>query len=367
MMNKKVLVFGMTDNPGGVESVIMNYYRNIDRNQIQFDFLCNYKTIAYEHEIKSLGGNIFYITPRKLNPFKFRKELYAFMNKHANEYSVFWVNVCSLVNIDYLVFAKKFGIPKIIIHCHNSDNDGNSLKKTLHIYNKMRIGKYATDFWSCSDSASPWFFTSKIIHSKNYKVIPNAIDVDKFKRNDEIRKAMRKKYKVEDKIVIGHVGRFHFQKNQGFLIDIFEQLVKHNDKYKLILIGQGFSENEIRQKVKSKGLEDKVIFCGVQSDTSQFYQMMDCFVFPSLFEGLGIAALEAQACSLPCVLSDQIPSIVNVNDNVVFLPLNARFSNWLDAIEYFTRSNQTLVDNKMSDSIFDIKKQVKSFERMLVQ
>lgn len=363
---KKVLVFGMTENPGGIESVIMNYYRNINREVIQFDFLCNCRTIAYEKEIESLGGKIFSVTARKKNPLEFRKQMNDFMKLHAKEYDAIWVNVCSLVNIDYLIFAKKYKIPKIIIHCHNSDNDGNQIKKLVHLYNKNRIEKYATDFWSCSDAASPWFFGQKIIHSDKYKVIPNAIDVEQYERNDEVRIAMRKKYQLEDKIVIGHVGRFHFQKNHSFLIDIFEQLARRNDKYRLILIGQGALENDIKKLVAQKSLEKKVIFCGVQSDTSEFYQMMDCFVLPSLFEGLGIVALEAQACSLPCVLSDQVPSIVKVNDNVSFLSLKADLNKWADTIEYYTSHSDLCLENHMQESIFSIKKQTDFFERLLL-
>lgn len=362
---KRVLVFGMTENPGGIESVIMNYYRNINRNLMQFDFLCNCETIAYKEEIRSLGGKIFSVTPRKKDPLKFRRQMNAFMKNHAKEYNAIWVNVCSLVNIDYLIFAKKYGIPRIIIHCHNSDNDGGRIKKLVHLYNKLRIEKYATDFWSCSDTASPWFFSQKIIQSNKYKVIPNAIDVDQYKRNDKIRAEMRKKYQVEDKIVVGHVGRFHFQKNHRFLIDVFEQLAKRNEKYRLILIGQGTLENEIKQLVKQKGLEQKVIFCGVQSDTNKFYQMMDCFVLPSVFEGLGIVALEAQACSLPCVLSDQVPRVVKINDNVQFLSLKADLSEWADSIEDYAEHSNLLCENHMNESIFSIKRQIDCFERLL--
>ena len=160
-MKRKVLVFGMTENPGGIESVIINYYRNINRDLIQFDFLCNCTTIAYEEEIRSLGGKIISVTARKKNPMKFRRQINEFMKIHAKEYDAIWINVCSLVNIDYLIFAKKYGIPRIIIHCHNSDNDGNQIKKLVHLYNKMRIEKYATDFWSCSDIASLGFLVRK--------------------------------------------------------------------------------------------------------------------------------------------------------------------------------------------------------------
>lgn len=365
-MKRKVLVFGMTENPGGIESVIMNYYRHLNRDLMQFDFLCNCPSIAYEEEIRSLGGKIFSVTARKKNPLKFRRQIHEFMKKHSREYDAIWVNVCSLVNIDYLILAKRYGIPRIIIHCHNSDNDSNQIKKLVHLYNKMRIEKYATDFWSCSDFASPWFFSQKIMHSDKYRVIPNAIDIDQYKRNDIVRAEMRKKYQVEDKIVIGHVGRFHFQKNHGFLIDVFEQLTKRSEQYRLILVGQGVLENDIKNLVKQKGLEQKVIFCGVQSDTSKFYQMMDCFVLPSLFEGLGIVALEAQACSLPCIFSDLVPRMVQVNDNVSFLSLKANLSEWVNAIEYYTSHSKLSYENRMDESIFNIKRQSDYFERLLL-
>jgi len=221
---KKVLVFGMTENPGGIESVVMNYYRHIDRNVIQFDFLCNCSSIAYEDEIKFLGGKIYYITARKVNYFKFKAELKNFMQKHETEYSAIWVNVCSLINIDYLISAKKYRIPKRIIHCHNSSNDGGIIKFCIHQFNKKRLTRYATHFWSCSEDASPWFFDERIRQSANYKVIINGIDVQKYSSNQAIREQYREKLEIKDKVVIGHVGRFHFQKNHRLLIEWFRLL-----------------------------------------------------------------------------------------------------------------------------------------------
>ena len=136
-MTKKVLVFGMTENPGGVESVIMNYYRNIDLKRVHFDFLCNsYEPIAYEDELTSNGAKCFHFVARSKNPIKYHKELKTFFKKHADEYSAIWVNVCSLANIDYLKLAKKYGISKRIIHSHNSENMDSKLRGKLHEYNK---------------------------------------------------------------------------------------------------------------------------------------------------------------------------------------------------------------------------------------
>ncbi|OLR62927.1 hypothetical protein BHF69_09690 [Anaerostipes sp. 992a] len=361
----KILVFGMTNNPGGVESVIMNYYRNINREKIQFDFLCNSQVVAYEDEIKSLGGKIYKITARKDNYFKFKRELRAFMSGNAFKYSAIWVNICSLVNIDYLIFAKKYGITRRIIHCHNSDNDAGFIKSCVHKFNKMRIGKIATDFWSCSEEASPWFFDKTVIQGEAYKIITNAIDVKKYKQNDALRKKYRSEFGLENNIVVGHVGRFHFQKNHKFLIDIFEELVKRNSQYHLLLVGQGELEEEIKKIVKEKGLMKQVSFTGVRMDVENLYQMMDIFVLPSVFEGLGIVALEAQAASLPCLLADTVPPIVKVNDNVEFLALNQKIDLWADRIEQLIQESDKKWMNKLEVSEFNIETQVRNFERML--
>lgn len=362
---RKVLVFGMTENPGGIESVIMNYYRYIDKNQIQFDFLCNCTKIAYEEEIEELGGVIYKITPRKKNYLRFKKELKEFMQLHAHEYYAIWVNVCSLVNIDYLIYAKKYNIPKRIIHCHNSANDGGKTKLLIHKYNKKRIFSYATDFWSCSEDAAPWFFDKTIVNSARYRIIPNAIDVRKYKRSQSIREEYRKRLGLENKIVIGHVGRFHFQKNHHFLIEIFEELAKRKDEYHLLLVGQGELEQEIKELVKNRNLENKVTFLGARSDMCNIYQVMDCFVMPSQFEGLGIVALEAQATQVPCVLSDTIPVVTKVNDNVIFISLQRAVKEWADEIESIICQSDLKIKNKMVGSQYDILIQIENFERIL--
>lgn len=361
---KKILVFGMTENPGGIESVIMNYYRQINRDKIQFDFLSNSSNIAYEEEIRSLGGKIYFITPRKKNYFKFEAELELFMRAHAKEYEAIWVNICTLANIDYLVVAKKYGIPKRIIHCHNSSNDGGKLKYCIHQYNKNRLEKYATHFWSCSDSASSWFFNDRVMESSKYKVITNAIDVKKYNKNEIIREQYRKNLELQEKIVIGHVGRFHFQKNHHLLIEIFKCLAERDIRYHLLLVGQGELEQKIKDIVNKENLDSRVTFLGARNDVDKIYQVMDLFILPSLFEGLGIVALEAQASLLPCVLSEKVPKNVKVNDNVTFVALRDTPIHWADVVENMLQKPQ--VTNKMMISEYNIDTQVKNFERELI-
>ena len=329
---KKVLVFGMTENPGGVESVIMNYYRAMDRSQVQFDFLCNSQTVAYEDEIQALGGVIYKIPARRDGRGAFAQALDQLMATHAGEYSAIWVNVCSLANIDYLKAAKKYGIPKRIIHSHNAANGDSFLRGLLHLYNRRVVRKLATDYWSCSDEASRWFFGADIMHHPRYRVIPNAIDATRYAPDPAQRQEYRRMLGVEDALVVGHVGRFHFQKNHNFLLHVVAEMKRMEPKTRLLLVGQGSEMESIRGLTAQLELEDTVQFLGVRSDLEGPYQAMDVFVFPSKSEGLGVVLLEAQANGLPCVTSDVVPHQVKVNDNLHFLPLEDGAQKWASFI-----------------------------------
>ena len=253
---KRILVFGMTDNPGGMESTIMNYYRFIDKRKFQFDFLCNTEKVAYENEIKKLGGKIFRITARSKNIKLYHRDMKRFFEKEAISYDTIWMNVCSLANIDYLIYAKKYGIKRRIIHCHNSRNMDSWRRGILHKINRKRIAEFATDFWSCSDSASSWFYGEKIIRSKKYKVIYNAINPSEYEFKREVREKYRREMGViNGEIVIGNVGRLHFQKNQEFLIKIFNRLVEKNANVKLWLVGNGPDKSKLKRLTEEFGIK----------------------------------------------------------------------------------------------------------------
>lgn len=290
----KILVFGMTENPGGVESVIMNYYHYMDKNTFHFDFLCNsYNKIAFEEEIISNGSQTFHFPARSKNYKKYKKELKNFFENNASKYDAIWVNVCSLANIDYLKMAKKYGIKRRIIHSHNSQNMDSRLRGILHKYNKKRIAYYVTDFWSCSKEASEWFYDSSII--KKSIIISNAIDVEKYCFDDVKRKKLRRDLKWEENYIIGNIGRLHFQKNQMFILDIFEKLIKKEPKVRLILIGDGEDRTKLEKEIDKKKLNKYVYMAGIQKDICGWLSTFDLFLFPSKFEGLSMAAMEAQA------------------------------------------------------------------------
>lgn len=271
-------------NGGGVESVVMNYYKNIDRNRIQFHFLCDEDStdIPYE-EIEKLGGKVIVIPPyQKL--FKYQKELYRIFKE--NNYKIIHSHINAL-SVFPLRIAKKAGVPIRIAHSHSTSNKKewkkNILKMILRPFSKL----YANNYFACTEYAGKWLFGKKVVERKELNVINNAIDLKKFEFNENTREDLRKELGIkEDVLVIGHVGRFMKQKNHEFLIDVFEKAIKQDDNIYLILVGQGPLEDKIKEMAKEKGIEDKILFLGQRNDVNKLYQAMDIFVLPSLYEGL---------------------------------------------------------------------------------
>lgn len=289
---------------GGVESVVMNYYRHLDHDKIQFDFICDDDStnIPYD-EIEKLGGKVILIPPYQ-KVFKYQKELrrvlrdgkYKIVHSHINTLSVF-----------PLYAAKKVGVPVRIAHSHSTTNKKewkkNLLKQVLRPFSK----KYATNYMCCSELAGRWLFGDKTYDEGKVYLLNNAIDLDKFKYDKKIRDKKRKELGIkEDTIVIGHIGRFVAQKNHTFLIDIFNQFHKKEKNSILLLAGQGPLQEEIKNKVRELGLDDSVRFLGQRNDANELYQAFDVFLLPSLYEGLPVVGVEAQASGLLCFFSDDM-------------------------------------------------------------
>ena len=367
----KVLVFGMTENPGGVESFLFNYYRKIDKTKIQFDFLCNtYNKVAYEDELISLGGQVIRIAMRSKKPLKYHRELNEFMKKNATDYQAIWINVCSLANIDYLKVAKKYGIEKRIIHSHNSQNMDTWFRQILHRMNRNKIQNYATDYWACSKDAAKWFYKDELF--PKVVIVKNAIELDCVKFSVEKRNLIRNKYGVNGKFVIGNVGRLHFQKNQLFALDIMKYLSKRMPDCMLMFVGQGEDEKKLRRRVEDLNIQDKVIFAGVQSDIGGYLSAFDLFLFPSLFEGLGIAGLEAQANGLPVICSQGvIPEELKVVDNFYFKNLDDGAENWAEKIKMLSknlsRTDMEKIRKNFTEAGFNIDTEVKRLEQLLTE
>lgn len=328
----KILVFGMTQTYGGVESFFMNYYRRLDRTQLHFDFLCiTEEKIAYEDEILKTGSGIYRITARSKNPVRFQTDAERFFAHCGKEYDVFWMNDTTLANITYLRLAKKAGIRKRIIHAHNSRNMSSRLQGMLHRLHKGMIQKYATDFWACSEEAADFFYPAAV--RQQVAVISNAIDAAGMRFKEASRKTKRADLHWENQYIIGNVGRLHFQKNQMFMLDIMADLRGRMPDARLLLIGSGPDLEKLKARIRELQLTGLVRLVGTQTDVADWLSAMDLFLFPSLFEGLGIAALEAQANGIPVLASEGvIPTNVKINPNYQTEPLSKGAAQWADKL-----------------------------------
>lgn len=363
-----VLVFGITENPGGVESVIMNYFRHIDPKNVHLDFLCNTKEVAYEDELLKRGSKVFRIPMRSQDRKAYKKELKKFFDTYGKDYDALWVNVCSLANIDYLKEAKRVNIPTRIIHSHNSMNMDSKLRGLLHQFNKKQVQKYATDYWACTQAAADWFFEPSLQKSDHFKLINNAIDVSAYLYDPKIRNKKREELDWQNKWVIGNVGRLHFQKNQKFLIEAFSYIAKKYPEALLVLVGQGEDEKMLKEKVQELNLENQVQFLGVRSDIPSLLQAMDVFAFPSVFEGLGLALLEAQAASLPVLAAKEgIPLDSKITENFEYIPLAKGPKYWAEKMEELKGKNRKIISKEeFAASGYEIETEAKKMEQFFL-
>lgn len=313
---------------GGVESVIMNYYRHIDRSKIQFDFICDEDStnIPYE-EIEQLGGRVILCPPyqKVFKYIKFLKKIFT-----ENKYRIVHSNINTL-SVFPLYAAKKAEVKIRIAHSHSTSNKKewkkNIIKNILRLFSK----KYANVYFACSELAGRYMFGNKAFNEGKVTVINNAIDLDEFKFDKNLRIKKRKELGISDStLVVGHIGRFVAQKNHDFLIDIFNELHKKNNDSVLLLIGQGPKIDEIKNKVDNLKLNECVKFLGQRSDVKELYQAMDLFLFPSLYEGLGLVIVEAQATGLKCVASSEIPKCADISNKVDFISLEENPLKWAD-------------------------------------
>lgn len=354
MNGKRVLVVTTTDlGFNGITSVIMNYYKNIDRSKVQFDFAIGEKiheNIA--EEIKELGGHIYQMPSRKKKTLEFLKSLkqlvkekhYEIVHVHGNSGTLYF-------DIHVL---KKAGVPVRIAHSHNSTCN----HKVIHKLLKNKLNKEITCGIACSKLAGDWLF------NKDYVIINNGVDIDKFLFNEDIRNEYRKMLNLEDKFVIGHIGHFSFQKNHEYLINIFSKIVEKNSKAILMLVGDGKLRGEIENQIDELGIKENVLLLGKREDAAQLMQAMDFFVFPSRFEGLPVVLVETQSAGLKSIVADTITKECKVTDRISFFSLDNQ-EKWID---YILKNDKEYIRNDvesiMRSSKFNIKNETKRLEKI---
>lgn len=308
-MNKPVRVLHVLQRmeAGGTQTLLMNIYRKINKEKIQFDFLVEYpEKQFYDDEILQMGGKIYYTNVREtFDVLKFEHELKRILKEHP-EYKLIHVHAYT-IGYFCLKTAKKCGVPVRIAHSHNNETV-HDIKWIFKLGMQKLYTLYATDLFACSEEAGKYLFKNK-----KFKILTNAIDSSKFIANMDIRNSVRRELLIENDFVVGHVGRFHSQKNHKFLIEVFKEIKERKRNAKLLLVGSGPLEEEIKKKIHEMSLNDSVVFLGNRKDMDRIYQAMDVFVFPSLFEGLGIVAIEAQAAGIPVVCSEGLPPDAKVS------------------------------------------------------
>lgn len=320
-------------NMGGIESFIMNTYRVIDRNRVQFDFLVNDEENKYAQEIGELGGHIYFIPPRNRGIKAYKTNIDRFFTEHREEFQAVHLHAASLSSVYVLVAAKRYHIRTRIIHAHSTSIKGSKLHYVLHIFNKLRLKKIATHYFACSDKAQHWMFDYTGRFAKS-EVINNGILMKDFAYDEKKRGEIRKQLGIEsDEIAICHVGSLAKVKNQSFLIDIFLQLKTITPHYKLFMIGDGPLKSQLQEKIESLKIEDSVTFLGIRKDVHRLMQGFDCMVFPSLFEGLPVALVEVQASDLQVICSDTISGMAKISDDTTFLSLSLSASDWAREID----------------------------------
>lgn len=356
---KRVLQVIRTMGYGGAETFIMNLYRNIDRNKIQFDFLVNDEG-EYDKEIRELGGKVYkipYITD--VGQIKYVKELEGFFENHP-EYQVIHSHIDQVSGI-IVEIANKCKIKKIISHSHNTKNSNGIFGKLYKRYLQSKINKNTTYKLACGMEAAKW------LYKKSYKdaiIINNGIEIDKFKYNEDNRKNIRKELNItESTIVIGHIGRFSKQKNHTFLVDIFYEFQKNNFDSMLLLVGEGVLKEKIKKKIEKLGIKDKVIILNNRPDTYKIYSAFDVLIFPSLFEGLSVVLIEAQCNGLKILTSENIDKNTDITGNVFYKKLSESPKEWAKEIKQINIKRKK-VEEMVKDSEYNIKKVAKKMEKI---
>ena len=354
-------IMGIVES-GGVECVIMNYYRHIDRSKVQFDFVMHKGgNPRYIAEIKSLGGRVFEVTPYSKNIFVFTYEIYKVIKE--GHYRIVHSNMNSMSGFP-LFAAWLAGADVRILHNHTTDTKAEGVRTIIKRVLRPFARMFANQYWACSKLAGSWMYGKKAVDEGKVTIINNAIDLSRFAFKQEIRDKLRKEMGLEGKFVVGHVGRFMKQKNHDFLIDIFAEVAKQKENAVLLLIGEGPLRVAIREKVNELHLENKVLFLGVRNDVADLYNVMDVFALPSFYEGLPVVGVEVQANGLPFLCSDQVTREIFISDSIKLLALNDGVIKWANEILSAKRVAFAETLKSMQKSGFDIVNEARKLDKM---
>jgi len=349
----------------GLETMLMNYYRKMDRSKIQFDFVCNKKKLgAYDEEIRQMGGRIF--RSPGLNPLKFGSYINFFKKlvRENPEYKVLEVHNETL-GYYALVAGRLAGIKTRIFHAHASSID-KDYKYPLKAACKPMIKHHDCLHFTCSKKAARFFYGDKIVDNNDFTIIKNAIDIDRFNYNIEVRDRMRKENGLDGKLVIGHIGRFMGVKNHAYVLRIFKAIKDRKPDAVLVLLGEGSLMDNIRCRAESMGLADSVKFIGNVGNANEWYQAFDVFVLPSINEGLPVVGIEAQAAGLPCLFSDTISKELGITDRACFLSIYGDPEVWADKALEMVKEERRVMEREITEAGYDINVEAAKLQEMYI-
>lgn len=314
----------MTSNLGGMETFICLIYSAL-KGKWEIDFLTVDKKIPFEEKFVENGAHIHKITPRYVSLRQYKKDIKSVFEH--NKYDVLWFNKTTLSAVDVIKEAKKHSA-KVICHSHQSKNMGTALTQVLHMIHRISIGRYVDHKVACSENAARYFFGTNI---DDVTIFSNAVNISKFEPNEEVRRIKRKELGADGKFVITNIARFSIEKNHKFLLEIFRETCKSENAI-LLLCGVGSLLEKMKDYAEQLGIMEKVRFLGVRNDIPDILQATDVIVFPSLFEGLPFALVEAQAAGVPCIVSDTISSEIKITDLIHFKSLEDSVQEWTKEI-----------------------------------
>lgn len=361
----KVLQFTVAATKGGRTLYVLNNWKKINKEHIQFDFITFSPQLDFEEELIDEGCKVFHIScyPEN-NREQFIKELDAVLD---NGYDVIHIHTSFWKDTIVEERAKAKGVKKIIIHSHNSGCgialSEEEARQAIELHEKVKerlTPEIATDFWACSEVAADWLFGDKI-DRRNVKILKNAIDTKRFAYNYEDRINIRQEMRIKDELVLGHVGGFRYAKNHLFMLEILTQIVTYRPDTKLLLIGDGKLRDTIEEKVKALKIEKNILMLGNCATPEKYLQAMDIFLFPSLYEGFPLALVEAQTAGLKCLCSDRVSPEVLLTSNVEMLPLEE--NKWIEKITLLSQGYLREDKSKeIAEKGFDIYNQIKQIE-----
>lgn len=347
MKNILVIITTSFVTYGGLTTVMMNYYRAMDKSGVHIDFAStNEPSQELLDELHSNGSEYYCLGERNKNLFKYRQNLKKVLEK--NKYDVIHVNGNSATMALELSAAKQFGVPVRIAHGHNSKTS----HSIVHGLLKPLLSKMYTHAISVSKTAGDWLYGGN-----EYIILNNAIDLEKYKFNKEIRDKVRRALKIDNKFVVGNVGKLNKQKNHTFLLKVFAELKKIRDDACLLLVGGGPLEADLRNECKTLNIENDVIFTGMVDNASDYFQAMDLFVFPSLWEGLPLSLIEAQAAGLPCIVSSNVTTDVACTTDLTYKDVSAGYDDWAKTINMVPQINRKEVIKQVRDANFEISRE----------